>query len=421
MRDIKIRMAVASAMIAVMLLFSLFSVALATDPTADASRTIDPMIVEPGGEVEITVEFTNLLGTITAFGLTEYRPEGWDISRGVDTVGLYYNPGPPAEWAWIMGVGPGATETVTYTLTVPLDAEPGEYVIDGTVTDGSLDNPIGGDNTITVSGEALYDLTMAASPGAGGTATDLTNASPYEEGTEISIEAEAAEGYDFVNWTAPAGTFDNANAAVTTFTMPAQNVTVTANFEEESLPSEIPTVATSVASGIETSLATLNMNYTMGDFSPVQLRFAYKKSSDTAWSFTAWVNKTAGGTYARLITGLSSGTKYDFKAQLKYDSSMIEGNTIQFTTDALPSIGCFIATAAYGTPTAKQIDVLREFRDEVLLESTAGSQFVALYYQFSPPVADFIAGNELLRTLVRELMIDPIVWVVETTGDIWRN
>jgi hypothetical protein len=83
--------------------------------------------------------------------------------------------------------------------------------------------------------------------------------------------------------------------------------------------------------------------------------------------------------------------------------------------------GCFIATAAYGTPTAKQIDVLREFRDVVLLKSTVGSQFVALYYQFSPPVADFIAGNELLRTLVRELLVDPIVRVVEATGDIWRN
>jgi len=82
---------------------------------------------------------------------------------------------------------------------------------------------------------------------------------------------------------------------------------------------------------------------------------------------------------------------------------------------------CFIATAAYGTPTAVQIDVLREFRDVVLLESTVGSQFVALYYQLSPPVADFISGSSFLRTLVREFVVDPIVWVVESTGDIWRN
>jgi hypothetical protein len=49
--------------------------------------------------------------------------------------------------------------------------------------------------------------------------------------------------------------------------------------------------------------------------------------------------------------------------------------------------GCFIATAAYGTATAEQVDVLRAFRDQVLLQSALGSQFVAWYYQASPPVA----------------------------------
>ena len=80
-------------------------------------------------------------------------------------------------------------------------------------------------------GGAQYDLTMAANPAAGGTATDLTNASPYTADTAVSIKAVANQGYQFVNWTAPAGGFTNANAAQTSFTMPAQAVTVTANFE----------------------------------------------------------------------------------------------------------------------------------------------------------------------------------------------
>jgi hypothetical protein len=78
---------------------------------------------------------------------------------------------------------------------------------------------------------AQYNLTMAVAPGGSGTATDLTSASPYAAGTEVSIKAVANSGYWFVNWTAPAGTFGSAIAATTTFTMPAQNVTVTANFE----------------------------------------------------------------------------------------------------------------------------------------------------------------------------------------------
>jgi hypothetical protein len=87
----------------------------------------------------------------------------------------------------------------------------------------------------------------------------------------------------------------------------------------------------------------------------------------------------------------------------------------------LLSQGCFIATAAYGTPTAEQINVLREFRDVVLLQNSAGSKLVALYYRLSPPIADFIAGNELLRTLVREFLVDPLVWIIEATGTTWRN
>jgi penicillin G amidase len=77
-----------------------------------------------------------------------------------------------------------------------------------------------------------YDLTMAVSPvvapAAGSTAPSGTTS--REAGAVIDITATAAEGWEFVNWTAPAGTLANANAAATTFTMPAQDVSVTANF-----------------------------------------------------------------------------------------------------------------------------------------------------------------------------------------------
>jgi hypothetical protein len=56
-----------------------------------------------------------------------------------------------------------------------------------------------------------------------------------------------------------------------------------------------------------------------------------------------------------------------------------------------------------------------------LLESAAGSRFVDLYYRLSPPVADLISGSGFLRTVVRELLVDPVMLVVETAGDMWRN
>jgi len=351
---------------------------------------------------------------------------------------------PPATYDLTMAVAPGGSGTATdltnaspYTagtgVNIQAVAAAGYRFLNWSAPVGTFGNATAATTTFTMPAQnvtvtanfvRVYNLTMAVAPGGSGTATDLTNASPYTAGTGVNIQAVAAAGYRFVNWSAPAGTFGNTTAATTTFTMPAQNVTVTANFALIPPPSVYPTVTTQAATGITTSSATLNMKYTVGSYSSVDVCFAYRKSAEVTWSYTSWVSKSANGTYAAPLSGLTSNTQYIFKAQLKYDSTTIEDTTFQFTTatpSAPPSIGCFIATAAYGTPTAKQIDVLREFRDTVLLKSTVGTAFVNLYYRTSPPIADFIASNELVRTLVRELLVDPIVRVVEATGDIWRN
>ena len=280
-----------------------------------------------------------------------------------------------------------------------------------------------GDYSITAEFVKQYDLYISSTEG-GSVTEPGEGVFTYDDGTVVDLVADADEGHRFVEWTGDVVNIADVYAATTTITMNG-DYSITANFEEIPPTPVYPTVTTKAATNITTNSTTLNMNYTVGDFSPVQVRFAYKKSTDSVWSYTDWVPKSGDGTHAESLTGLDSSTKYQFKAQLKYDDTVIEGITLQFTTDTPstppPFGGCFIATAAYGTPTAEQIDVLREFRDSVLLESTAGSQFVALYYQLSPPVADFISGSSFLRTLVRELLVDPIVWVVEATGDIWRN
>jgi hypothetical protein len=102
----------------------------------------------------------------------------------------------------------------------------------------------------------------------------------------------------------------------------------------------------------------------------------------------------------------------DVAAEAWFDDILLE--------ERMPS-NCFIATAAYGTATAEQLDVLRAFRDQVLLQNPLGSGFVSLYYQASPPVADFISENSLLRTVVRELLIDPMVGLAKLTRGVWGD
>jgi hypothetical protein len=186
--------------------------------------------------------------------------------------------------------------------------------------------------------------------------------------------------------------------------------------------SEVPTVITEAATNVTSYSAIVSMSYNGGSLSSVEVRFACRRADDQESFYTAWVSAAGNGTYTEKLTGLASRTTYEFIAQLRYTDTVIEGATRPFTTapGASPSF-CFIATAAYGNPTAEQINVLREFRDAVLLENAAGSQFVALYYQLAPPISELIAASDLSRTLVRKLLVDPIVWIVHGIGDVWRN
>jgi lysophospholipase L1-like esterase len=70
--------------------------------------------------------------------------------------------------------------------------------------------------------------------------------------------------------------------------------------------------------------------------------------------------------------------------------------------------GCFLATAAFGTSLAPQVVFLKQFRDVFLLTNAAGEKFVQLYYQYSPPIADYIAKHRPARITMR-LALYPLI------------
>ena len=94
----------------------------------------------------------------------------------------------------------------------------------------------------------------------------------------------------------------------------------------------------------------------------------------------------------------SIGNTFDGNGNGISEGSPLDDYIWVFTTKAG---GCFIATAAYGTPMADEIQVLRDFRDEYLLTNPAGQALADFYYKVSPPIAGFITAHPELKSIVK--------------------
>jgi len=70
--------------------------------------------------------------------------------------------------------------------------------------------------------------------------------------------------------------------------------------------------------------------------------------------------------------------------------------------------GCFIATAAYGSYSASQVQALRDFRDRFLLTNKPGRAFVAWYYRHSPAAATWLNRHPVYKPLVRAALLPAV-------------
>lgn len=138
-------------------------------------------------------------------------------------------------------------------------------------------------------------------------------------------------------------------------------------------------------------------------------------------------------------TGVLSGkaTKtgvFEFEIKVKETLSGLTSASVPLKIEVYDDIAyaekgsfkCFIATAAYGSYLDPHVEILRNFRDNVLLrkitfnvfgkkvilENYIGKFFVKTYYKYSPYIASFIAKSGALKFLTR-LVLTPIVFCIK--------
>lgn len=168
-------------------------------------------------------------------------------------------------------VGAGSTVTVNSGVTLTnygTITNRGTIINNGTIVNyGTITNYGSITNNGTITGSAItnngtvtqrtYSVTVS-----GGTA-DKSSAA---QGETVTITATVPDGKKFVKWTSePAVTFEDANSAATTFTMPDKDVVVTANFAPIYIPVPDPVYPPSVSPSEGGSAAVTPLDPKPGD------------------------------------------------------------------------------------------------------------------------------------------------------------
>jgi len=237
-----------------------------------------------------------------------------------------------------------------------------------------------------------YDLTIASTaggsvtmPGEGVFSCDMC--------VVVILVATPSSGYQFVNWTGDVDTIANVNAASTTITLNG-DYSITANFEAIPAGQYSLAIASSGCGFVNT---------------PGEGIFDYDKG--TVVELVA--NAVGDNPFVEWIGDVSTIADVEDAT-----TTITMHGDYAITANFLCVHSCFIATAAYGTPMAKEIEILREFRDKYLMTNPVGKGLEEFYYRVSPPIAKFIIEHPTLKPIVRAGLVPAVAMstvVVNTT------
>jgi hypothetical protein len=149
-------------------------------------------------------------------------------------------------------------------------------------------------------------------------------------------------------------------------------------------------------------------------------------------TITTSLTSTAGS-YLLQVTGLSGLLVHTANVTIQVTSSSttvtsISGTSTSGTSTSGTSTGivvgpkCLIATATYGSELAPEVQLLRNFRDNSIMKTQSGSNFMlafnAWYYSFSPYVATYLNTHWVERTVMKGVLY-PLIGILYFTSNLF--
>lgn len=141
-----------------------------------------------------------------------------------------------------------------------------------------------------------------------------------------------------------------------------------------------------------------------------------------------WYDKGTQATASLDIDKVSAGTPYvnRFK-RWSADASGTELKSNPITMDGPKTaravwekeFGCLVATATYGSELSPEVSFLRGFRDNTVLRTNSGNEFMKVfnqfYYSFSPSVAGYIYAHPEVR-MGMKIVLYPLMGILRSSA-----
>lgn len=234
--------------------------------------------------------------------------------------------------------------------------------------------------------------------------------------TAVGADAIAYDSTTVVTWTYTSTSIVSYTITVSTTSTSMTSTTTTATqtvITTSTLQTTTSTTATSTA--WRTQMSTVPVSRTSASVvlltSPTAITVTNASISFFPTVNISSTNVSYKGTTIFSPTITVTFVQMSIIATMSVATSLLATTTTTTVTSAITR-PCIIASAAYGSELAPQVQLLREFRDHAVMSTFVGSQFMRVfndfYYSFSPVVAQAVLANPALAFLAR-LLIVPLI------------